>query len=137
MEHHPNLPKEIHDIYNEIKDTNKFTHTKISALKERIYKLKMKYLEETKVYNVLEHMLDVLSHEDKKLSTLKMTIISAIGTIFLPLGFITGYFGMNFRSMGNPSLREGVLATKHVERFIFGLSIFCMVVIGSLYYINY
>lgn len=137
MNNQEKLPKEIKDIYDEVLETKKFTHKLIDEYKRELFKLKMKYATNEEMYNILEHIDDNLDHENRKLNNFKMTIVSALGTIFLPLGFITGYFGMNFRSMGNPSLKTGVLATKHVERFIFSLSIFSIIVISTLYYINF
>ena len=137
MNNDKDLPKEIQNIYDKVLETKKFTHEKIDEYKREIFKLKVEYATNEEMYNILENIDDNLDHENRKLNNFKMTIVSALGTIFLPLGFITGYFGMNFRSMGNPSLKTGVLATKHVERFIFGLSIFSIIIISTLYYINF
>ena len=131
------LPSDINELDEELQNTKKFTHKNIDTFKEKVYALKMKYIENEKVSQILQNMIEILNHKTHKLNSLKMTIISALGTIFLPLGFITGYFGMNFRSMGNPTLSSGVLATKNVERFILALSIFCISVIGGIYYINF
>lgn len=131
------IPKDVNELYEVINKTKKFTHKKIDELKEKVFRLKIKYIENEKIYRILDHIITILGHENRKLNTLKMTLISALGTIFLPLSFITGYFGMNFRSMGNPSLKKGILATKHVEVFIFALSIISMIVIGSVYYIHF
>ena len=38
-----------------------------------------------------------------------------IGTIFIPLSFIVGFFGMNFESMGSPSLKKGIFTIKHAQ----------------------
>lgn len=131
------LPLEIQKIYKEIKDTRKFTHSKITKLKKELFEMKLKYAVNEKVYRIIENIDDNLDDENNSLNTLKMTLISALGTIFLPLGFITGYFGMNFNSMGNPTLKKGILAIKHVEKFIISMSLFSIIIIGSLYYINF
>jgi Mg2+ and Co2+ transporter CorA len=60
-----------------------------------------------------------------------------MGTIFLPLGFIVGYFGMNFKSMGSPSLNSGVFSIKHVEKFIAGLSLFIMIIVAVIYNLHF
>lgn len=137
MDQHPDLPTEIHKIYEEIKNIKKFTHAKISELKTQVFHLKIKYADNEKLYRIVENIDTNLDEENKKLNNLKMTVISALGTIFLPLGFITGFFGMNFNTMGNPTLKRGVLATKHVDKFILSLSIFSIIIIGALYYINF
>jgi magnesium transporter len=131
------LPSEVHEIYEKIKNTKKFTHTKISELKKNIFEMKLKYADNEKIYRIVENIDDNLDEENKNLNNLKMTMISALGTIFLPLGFITGFFGMNFNTMGNPTLKKGILAVKHVDKFIISLSIFSIIIISTLYYINF
>ena len=137
MDQHPELPSEVHEIYKKIKNTKKFTHTKISELKKNIFEMKLKYADNEKIYRIVENIDDNLDEENKNLNNLKMTMISALGTIFLPLGFITGFFGMNFNTMGNPTLKKGILAVKHVDKFIISLSIFSIIIISALYYINF
>ena len=43
MDKHLDLPSELHKIYEEIKTTKKFTHTKISELKTQLFDIKVKY----------------------------------------------------------------------------------------------
>lgn len=131
------LPQEVNNIYEEVLKTKKFTHKKIDEYKSELLKLKLKYATNENIYTILKNIDDNLDHENRKLNNFKMTIISALGTIFLPLSFIVGYFGMNFRSMGNLTSNNGILSTRHVERFIFGLSIFSIIIISILYYINF
>lgn len=137
MNHNPELPQEVNEIYKEIKSTKKITHKNIQTMKNKIFELKLKYVDDEKIYKIIQNIDDILDYENKQLNSLKMTVISALGTIFLPLGFITGFFGMNFNSMGNPTLKKGILAIKHVDKFIAGLSIFSIIIIGILYYINF
>lgn len=132
-----NSEENITNLYKKIKKTKKFTHEKINNYLKEVFELKIKNIENLKNYKILNHMQDILEYENDKLNTFKMTIISAIGTIFLPLGFITGYFGMNFRSMGSPSLKTGILTMKNVERFILSLSIFSIIIVSSIYYIYF
>ena len=73
---------------------------------------------------LLETYNNQLSNISQKNS---IDILTVINTIFLPLALITGYFGMNFKSMGAPSLKTGVLAFKNGQLlvfFLFVLSIF-------------
>ena len=131
------LPAEIEKVYEEVRSTKKFTHKKISSLKTQLFDLKLKYANDEKLYRIVTNIDDNLDEENRKLNNLKMTVISALGTIFLPLGFITGFFGMNFNTMGNPTLKKGILAVKHVDKFIITLSVFSIVIISALYYINF
>lgn len=137
MDQHLELPSEVHEIYEKIKNTKKFTHKNILELKKKIFEIKLKYADNEKIYRIAENINDILDEENKNLNNLKMTMISALGTIFLPLGFITGFFGMNFNTMGNPTLKKGILAVKHVDKFIISLSTFSIIIISALYYINF
>ena len=132
-----NSPSDINDLYKEIEQKKKYTHKELNHMAEKVFALKKKYIENDKEYKVLQHMHEILHHERKKMDSLKMTIISALGTIFLPLGFIVGYFGMNFKSMGSPSLSTGVFSTKHVEKFIAGLSILMVILVVAIYKLHF
>ena len=53
--------------------------------------------------------------ENKKKAIDTLTIVN---TIFLPLALITGYFGMNFKSMGAPSNKTGIFTLKYGQGFV-------------------
>ena len=61
----------------------------------------------------------------------KMETLTLINTIFLPLGLIVGYFGMNFKSMGVPSDINGILTVKHGQQLV--LIIFLIVTFISMF----
>lgn len=132
-----NSSSDISDLYEEIEQKKKYTHKELNYVTEKVFALKKKYIENEKEYKVLQHMHEILHHERDKMDSLKMTIISALGTIFLPLGFIVGYFGMNFKSMGSPSLNSGVFSIKHVEKFIAGLSILMVIFVVAIYKLHF
>lgn len=137
MNNNLNLPEDIEEIFNKVKTIKKFTHENIKLLKKNTFALKLKYATNERLYRIIENIESNLDEENRNLSNMKMTIISALGTIFLPLSFIVGYFGMNFNSMGNPTLKRGILATKHVDKFILSLSLFCIVIVSIVYYYNF
>ncbi len=41
--------------------------------------------------------------------------------IALPLAIITGYFGMNFKSMGNPTHKKVILSIGYGQKLVFFL----------------
>jgi magnesium transporter len=49
--------------------------------------------------------------------------LTVVNTIFLPLTLIVGYFGMNFKSMGCPTTKTGILTFKYGQTFVFILII--------------
>ena len=72
--------------------------------------------------NYIQHQIDFIKH-------LQNHLLSLIATVFIPLSFITGFFGMNFKSMGAPSLNNnGILNLKHGHHKITILSIILIIV---------
>lgn len=55
--------------------------------------------------------------------------LTLITLIFLPLSFITGYFGMNFKAMGSPAMKSGIFSWKKGEHFVFALFLFSIITI--------
>ena len=73
-----------------------------------------------------------VTSKDQRDSIDKLTLIN---TIFLPLALITGFYGMNFRSMGAPSLSSGIFTIKNSNTFIlilFIISIISTIIFHSL-----
>ena len=76
-----------------------------------------------KLTSTLQYTLDIKSHNS-------IDVLSKVSFIFLPLSFITGYFGMNFTTMGmvgknmNP---KGVLMWKNGHTFVKFLLLFILI----------
>lgn len=84
-----------------------------------------------KLTNSLQYSLDIKSNSN-------IDILSKISLIFLPLSFITGYFGMNFTTMGMVGKninRNGVLMWKNGHTFVRLLLLF--ILIGTLLFLAY
>lgn len=124
---------ELRILEKRIDNTKHFTHATIDKYMEEVYSLKRRNIENMKIFNILSHIENYLKYKNEKLNSVKRSILSLIGTIFLPLGFIAGFFGMNFASMGNPGINKGVLAIKHSEKFVFGLAILISIVVILIY----
>lgn len=93
--------------------------------------LKIIYTEEKytaqfdEINNVLENITDNYSeistyveYEENKKSGKSLNLLAIVSAICLPLGIITGYFGMNFDGMTN-----GIFKIKYPQLFILGLVI--------------
>jgi Mg2+ and Co2+ transporter CorA len=76
-----------------------------------------------KLTTTLQYALDIQTNSS-------IDVLSKVSLIFLPLTFITGYFGMNFTSMGivgknmNP---KGILMWKNGHTFVLLLLLFALV----------
>ena len=76
-------------------------------------------------------------YEGQKRGT-SIDLIAIINLVFLPLSVIVGWFGMNFQSMGAPTLKNnGIFGIKYGQTFIFGLFIFFTVITLNFLIHNY
>ena len=122
---------DIDQLEQEVKNTNKFTEKKVAKLLEKVFILEKKYLGNNgKDWKKIQHIKDYLMHKYDENESFKSHLLTMIATIFLPLGVIVGFFGMNFKSMGAPSLKNtGIFNVKHAEKIIAGLSIVSSIII--------
>ena len=90
------------------------------------------------LYRYLEKYIDILYkyNDNKEQVSLRRNfrILTIINTIFLPLGLITGYFGMNFKSMGTPTHGKGILTINNSHNFVFILFFTSISIIVFLFY---
>lgn len=74
----------------------------------------------------------ILVHNQKK----SIDTLTIVNTIFLPLALITGYFGMNFKSMGCPSRATGIFTVNNGQMLVFTLFILISTIIILLFKLN-
>ena len=71
----------------------------------------------------IEFYIKYVQHQGSILKGFESHLLTLIATIFLPLSFIVGFFGMNFKSMGAPSLSKGIFNIKHATiPYILGIN---------------
>ena len=114
------IPKEVLELENKIKNVKPYTHNITDGILNEIFVSKRNYLDYNSVFMMLNHMEEYIKYQDQKLNSYKNTIIALVSAIFIPFGVITGYFGMNFASMGNKGIKGGVLDIAHSDKIIFG-----------------
>ena len=94
-------------------------------------KRKLKFMHENfKLIN--DYNIQILQRNKKK----AIDTLTIVNTIFLPLALITGYFGMNFKSMGAPSNKTGIFTLKYGQGFVLALFVSLTLFVVFLFYSN-
>jgi Mg2+ and Co2+ transporter CorA len=76
-----------------------------------------------------DYLSDLVQHAQQK----SLNNLTYINLIFLPLTLITGYFGMNFKAMGNPVHGRGILSHSHGQTVVFILFIASVMLFTFVY----
>ena len=82
----------------------------------------------------IDFYIRYVKYQETVLKGFESHLLTLIATIFLPLSFIVGFFGMNFKSMGAPSLSKGIFNIAHAQLHIFLVSI---IIIGMIIWFFY
>jgi len=125
--------KHIIDIRNKL--TQDLSVKELNELREVIFKYELDHYDKD---NIVRELGMLKSHTDHKLDKINQShhrILTLINMIFLPLGVIVGYFGMNFAYMGNPLSENttGIMGVSHPNSFIFLLFIISISVMSYIY----
>ena len=140
-----NEDKYDHDKINE--ESYKINKS-ILKLRIRIESLQIKHANDSKILkkinnyndrttffmNTIKNIDDFNNIKDLRAQARSIRILTIINMVALPLAVITGYFGMNFRSMGNPTHTKGILSHLHGQKLVFILffvSIIVMIIIAN------
>lgn len=131
------VSKDILAIEKAYFDEKKITHSINEKYLERIYALKRKYINDSKNYELLTHLEEYIKFKNTMLNSAKNTLMALITFVFLPLSFITGFFGMNFLSMGNPGIKRGILKMPYSDFIIIMVSIGAILTTVIYFYDTY
>jgi len=124
---------EINKLESELNE--KLSIQDINKYLEEVIKLKRKNINNNSEYKILSHIQEYLEYKLNKKNHQNISLLSFVNTLFLPLGIIVGYFGMNFNSMGNPTLSKGIL--KDFDAYQLVGVLFFVSFIASFYLFNY
>ena len=128
--------RNINKIYLELK--LRFNHItfEIEKGKFKYDEKKIKDLEDelVKIKDSLDLLSEELQRETDEAQSYTLSMLTLIETIFLPLGVLTGYFGMNFSSMGGHVGKghepaPGLLGIKYGQTFVWGIMAVCTAII--------
>lgn len=144
------LEEIIKNLDYNILENKKFIFKNLYIYKKKLIKISIEYDEyllnnnknkiiEHKIKNINKNIKLLIEFHNLNISIQKhknINNLSLISTIFLPLSLITGYFGMNFYHMGNPTLKKGILSINHANKFVFILFIITIILTLLLFHYN-
>lgn len=128
-----NMDNDILQFEKKILNIN-LNQNDIEKLINELYKLKKKYINDIRNTKLLDNIHNYLKYKLNKIESRKRHILTLTNLIFLPLGIIVGYFGMNFKSMGNKGIKNGILSIKYANIFTIVLFLISIVFVISMYY---
>ena len=122
-------------LENKIETETYISNTNIRNYIEEIIYLEQFFLTDntTKEWKRLQRLHTYLKHLLDQHKKFQVDILTIIATIFLPLGVIVGFFGMNFKSMGAPSLKKGIFNIPHAQHYVFGLGLIASILVIVIY----
>ena len=112
----------IHEL--DKKENEKYKSEKVSEYDDMMKKMK----------DSLDLLNEELERETNENQSYTLNMLTLVETIFLPLGVLTGYFGMNFSSMGGHVGHDhkpapGILGLRYGQGFVWGIMLICTTVI--------
>jgi len=107
----------------------KYSKKKINDLEDVIVKIK----------DSLDLLSDELKRETDEAQSYTLSMLTLLETIFLPLGVLTGYFGMNFSSMGGHVGKghvpaPGIFGLKYGQTFVMFIMLLSTALVMYLFY---
>ena len=88
-----------------------------------------------RVNEIFKKLSEYIKHEDARVSNKHLKLLSFINLSILPIGIITGFYGMNFKSLGSPSLSSGQFALNSGHYIVFFLMFLSLVLTSSFFFI--
>ena len=128
----------LKEIINYIDKTKKWKVVQIKNVADDLWQYYIIYnnlykndpKKQKKILDIINNYIQYLEHQSKYLDFFSNNILTLVATIFLPLTFITGFFGMNFKSMGAPSLKKGIFTVKYGDVWVAVFSLVIFILLG-------
>lgn len=134
---HQFVSKDVIDLEKKYFKETKITHSLNNQYLLDVYELKRKYVNDVHNHKALDNFEKYIKFKDNMLDSAKNTLIALFSFVFLPLGFITGFFGMNFGSMGNPGIKKGILSIPYSDIIILFISVIAISISILYFYDTY
>lgn len=127
----------IDDFFSEVDKKQSWNKYPAKQYLNKLYNYKRLAIKnnDDKHMKKIDFYIDYLENIVSHLNSLQQNIFSMIGTIFIPLSFIVGFFGMNFKSMGSHTLKKGIYTIKHAQHKL-GIIFLLIITLTILFYIK-
>ena len=123
------------NIYKYIENKNKWSIKETNTILKHLQKYQFEYFKKHgKTSEKIKFYIDHMDYNNRAASNFQRHLLTIIATIFLPLSFIVGFFGMNFRSMGVPSLKKGIFTINQAQRYVFTICFIIIIVTSWFFY---
>lgn len=128
--------KSLSDTYKYINNKKRWNLKECRSVLDNLYQYELEeyekhdHVSDDKVSFYIKYM----EHKETELKGFESHLLSLVATIFLPLSFIVGFFGMNFKAMGAPSLSKGIFTDKYMHLHLTLISIASVIFVIWFYY---
>lgn len=126
----------IDKLFNIIDNKNIWDLKEAKTYLNFLYKYKIQYNKNNnnKYDKKIDIYISYLKNIISNLNDFQNHLLTLVATIFLPLSFITGFFGMNFKSMGVPSRKSGILTIDNAGAKLLIVSFLIIIFISYFFY---
>lgn len=126
----------IDKLFNIIDNKNIWDLKEAKTYLNFLYKYKIEYDKNNnnKYDKKIDIYISYLKNIISNLNDFQNHLLTLVATIFLPLSFITGFFGMNFKSMGVPSRNDGILTIDNAGAKLLIVSFLIIIFISYFFY---
>lgn len=118
----------LQQIIDTINNEKNWTIRKCKTIFQELNSYQLDYYQNNQKENSeVSYYMSFIENEYRLLNNVQGYILTLVATIFLPLSFIVGFFGMNFKSMTN-----SIFKIRYGELFVLMISLLVTILVTCL-----
>lgn len=123
----------LQQIIDTINNEKNWTIRKCKTVYQELNSYQLDYYQNNQKENPqATYYMSFIQNEYRLLNNIQGYILTYVATIFLPLSFIVGFFGMNFRSMTN-----SIFKIRYGQVFVLSMCIFVTILVTCLLFFGF
>lgn len=123
----------LQQIIDTINNEKNWTIRKCKTVYQELNSYQLDYYQNNQKENPqVTYYMSFIQNEYRLLNNIQGYILTYVATIFLPLSFIVGFFGMNFRSMTN-----SIFKIRYGQVFVLSMCIFVTILVTCLLFFGF